>query len=81
MLTYLKHDLQRANRWVHHAFDRTGIPYAMFCVWRMLYLEPSMSGGVASTSGLTPRLLNAGAAILLLVPAAFSRTFRRMLEG
>ncbi len=80
-MTYLKYRLQRASRWVQHSFDRTGIPYAMFYVWRMLYLEPSMSGGVASTSGLTPRLLNAGAALLLVAPAAFSRTVRRLLTS
>lgn len=81
MLTHLKHHLPRASRWVHHTFDRTGIPYVTFSVWRMLYLEPSMSGGVASTSGLTPRLLNAGAALLLVAPAALSRTLRRLLPG
>jgi hypothetical protein len=81
MLTQTKDQYQRARRWAQHTFDRTGIPYAVFYVWHMLYVEPSMSGGVASTSGLTPRLLNAGAAILLVAPAFFNRTLRRFVEG
>jgi hypothetical protein len=81
MLTHLRHHCQRATRWVQRTFDHTGLPYAVFYVWHMLYVEPSMSGGVASTSGLTPRLLNAGAAILLVAPAFFNRSLRRFVEG